>query len=99
MVGSELMHNSIATLALFTGLIIAGAMFDIPAQYRAAAQIWQSLPMSFLSRRGIFSEWLIAAGGQCFTAWQAVPLLYVIGGAVAAAAGAKIYRRYQVSGR
>ncbi len=99
MVGSELMHNSIATLALFTGAIIAGAMFDIPAQYRAAAQIWQSLPMSFLSRRGIFSEWLIVAGGQCFTAWQAVPLLYVIGGAVAAAAGAKIYRRYQVSGR
>ncbi len=99
MVVSELLHNSIATLALFTGLIVAGSMFGIPNQYRVAAQIWQSLPMSFLSCKGIFSQRLIVVGGHCFTAWQSVPIFYVLFGAVAAVAGVKIYRRYQVSGR
>lgn len=96
---SELLKGSIATLAFSTGMIVAGAMFQIPSQYRVAAQIWQSLPMSFLSRRGIFSERLVVIGGQYFTAWQVVPILYVICGILTAVVGVRIYKKYQVSGR
>ena len=99
MVGSELLRGSIATLALSTGVIIAGQMIRIPNQYRLAAQIWQSLPMSFLSCSGVFSQRLVVVGGHCFTVWQVVPILYVLCGAAVAVGGLRIYRRYQVSGR
>lgn len=99
MAASELLRSSIATLALFTGVIIAGQMISIPNQYRCVAQIWQSLPMSFLSCRGMFSQRLVVAGGYCFTVWQVVPILYVLCGVVAAVGGLRIYKRYQVSGR
>ena len=99
MVGSELLRGSIATLALSTGVIIAGQMIRIPSQYRIAAQIWQSLPMSFLSCSGVFSQRLVVVGGHCFTVWQIVPILYVLCGTAVAVGGLRIYRRYQVSGR
>ncbi|MDE6388385.1 MAG: hypothetical protein K2L82_11340 [Lachnospiraceae bacterium] len=99
MVVSELLHNSIATLALFTGFIIVGVMINIPSQYRIVAQIWQSLPMRFLSCRGLFSQRLVVVGRHCFTVWQTVPILYVLCGTAAAVAGVGIYRRYQMSGR
>lgn len=99
MVWSELLRGSIATLALSTGVIIAGQMIRIPNQYRLAAQIWQSLPMSFLSRSGLFSQRLVVVGGHCFTVWQVVPILYVLCGVAVAVGGLRIYRRYQVSGR
>lgn len=99
MVGSELLRGSIATLAISTGVIIAGQMIGIPNQYRIAAQIWQSLPMSFLSCSGVFSQRLVVVGGHCFTVWQIVPILYVLCGTTVAVGGLRIYRRYQVSGR
>lgn len=99
MVASELLRGSIATLAFFTGVIIAGQMISIPNQYRLAAQIWQSMPMSFLSCRGLFSQRIVVFGGQCFTVWQVVPILYVLCGIAVAVGGLKIYRQYQVSGR
>ena len=99
MVGSELLRGSIATLAISTGVIIAGQMIGIPNQYRIAAQIWQSLPMSFLSCSGVFSQRLVVVGGHCFTVWQVVPILYVLCGTAVAVGGLRIYRRYQVSGR
>ena len=99
MVGSELLRGSIATLALSAGVIIAGQMISIPNQYRLAAQIWQSLPMSFLSCSGVFSHRLVVVGGHCFTVWQVVPILYVLCGAAVTVGGLRIYRRYQVSGR
>ncbi|MCM1221057.1 MAG: hypothetical protein NC548_41900 [Lachnospiraceae bacterium] len=99
MVASEILHNGIATLAISAGLIVAGQMFDISSQYRIASQLWQSLPMCFLSEEGVFDPRLIVAGGQCFTAWQGIPVIYIICGIVIAVIGKNFYRRYQVSGR
>lgn len=99
MVLSELLHNSIATMALFTGATVAGAMFSIPGQYRIASQIWQSLPAKFLSCNGVFSQRLVVIAGHCFTVWQTVPVLYLLCGVAAAMAGVRIYGRYQVAGR
>lgn len=99
MVCSEMLHSSIATLGLSTGLIVLGQMFRIPNQYRMAAQIWQSLPMCFLSVEGVFDPRLVRLGEHFFTAWQAAPFIYLVCGFVAAVAGKRVYERYQVSGR
>lgn len=99
MVVSEILHSSIATLALSTGMIVAGQMVKVPNQYRIVAQIWQSFPVCFLSDSGIFSPRLTVIGGHYFTAWQSVPIAYIICGITAAVIGKRFYRRYQVSGR
>ena len=99
MVLSEMLKGSIAALAVSAGLIIAGMMVSIPAQYRTAAQIWDWLPTRFLSMWHVFDERMIPVLGQCFVSWQIVPLLYVVCGLGIAVIGKWVYGRYQVSGR
>lgn len=99
MVLSELLHSSIATLAISAGGIMAGMVFHIPVQYRILAQLWDCLPTSFLSPSNIFDERLITVFGHHFTSWQAVPVVYIFCGTAVMIAGKYIYRRYQVSGR
>lgn len=99
MVLSEALHNSIATLAVSTGFIILGGMFNIPGQYRFLSQVWSALPTSILNTERIFTIQLVRLPGRCFTLWQAVPVLYLLWGIAAVAVGKRIFARYQVSGR
>lgn len=96
---SELTHNSTASLSIGTVLIIVGMAVSIPSQYRILAQIWQWLPFSHLVIWNIFSYYTLPLFGHYFTAWQAVPVIYVIAGCGVAAAGKAVYGRYQVTGR
>lgn len=99
MVLSEALHNSIATLAVSVGFIIAGTMFDIPGQYRLLSQVWRALPTAILEIQRIFTIQLVNLPGRCFTLWQVVPFIYILCGIAAVAAGKCIFARYQVSGR
>ena len=99
MVLSELLRNGIATLSTATGLLIMGMIISIPGQYRALAQMWDYLPWAFLSPWKIFDIRLLPVFGGYFTAWQAVPVLYVAVGLVTFFIGKIVYGRYQVSGR
>lgn len=94
MVLSELLHSNIATLAVAAGLVILGMMFNIPEQYRIIGQIWDYLPMTFLSTWNIFDTRLITILGQCFVSWQIVPIIYILCGIVLAVAGKRLYQRY-----
>lgn len=96
---SEILHNSTATIAVFTGSILLGGMFHVPAQYRALSMIWSALPTAFLDLKSIFSIRLFSLFGRCFTLWQAVPVIYILCGIAAAAIGRRIFAQYQVSGR
>lgn len=96
---SELLRGSIAALSISTGILILSMLLNIPEQYRVLSQIWSWLPGSFLSPWNIFDIRLISVFGQHFTAWQAVPVLYLISGAVIALIGKAVYQNYQVSGR
>lgn len=49
MVISEMFRSGIVALAISTGLIILGNVIMIPTQYRVIAQIWDWLPMAYLS--------------------------------------------------
>lgn len=99
MVLSELLHSSIATLSIFTGIIIAGMICNVPAQYRILAQIWNWLPMTILDSWNIFDLRLLTVFGHHFVSWQAVPVIYILCSIGLAAAGRYVYKGYQVSGR
>ena len=96
---SELLHSNIATLAISTGLLILDMIVTVPEQYRVLAQIWGWLPWCFLSPWNVFGEYTISILGHYLTPWQAVPIIYVISGAVIAVVGKPVYERFQISGR
>ncbi|MDE5589103.1 MAG: hypothetical protein K2J60_08165 [Acetatifactor sp.] len=96
---SELTHSSIASLAIGIVLLLVTGMISIPGYYRVPAQIWQWLPFSFLAIWNIFNYYTLPLFGHYFTAWQAVPVIYLVAGLGIAAAGKPIYRKYQVTGR
>lgn len=99
MVLSELLHSNIATLAISTGLLIVSWIYTVPAQYRIAAQIWDWLPWGFLSPWNVFGRYTLPINGHYFTAWQAVPVIYLTAGLIIAIIGKPLYRRFQISGR
>lgn len=99
MVLSEAFHSGLATLAVFTGWIIAGLVIQIPLQSRVFSQIWDWMPTTFLSVWNIFDVRTVSLFGHRLVSWQIVPVLYLLGGLLAFLAGVRVYRRYQVSGR
>ena len=99
MVLSEVLHNSLATLAVCTGWIIASMMIYIPEQSRVLCQIWNWQPSNFLAVWNVFDVRMIPLFGWCLVSWQIVPVLYLLFALMAVALGIRVYRRYQVSGR
>lgn len=99
MVISERFRSGIVALAISTGLIILGNVIMIPTQYRVIAQIWDWLPMAYLSIWNIFDTRTFCLFGHCFTSWQVVPIGYIVLSILLAFWGKYIYLRYQVSGR
>ena len=99
MVISELFRSGIVSLAISAGLIILGNVITIPTQYRVIAQIWDWSPMTYLSTWNVFDPRTLTLFGQCFTSWQAVPVIYLLLSVGLAVCGKYIYQQYQVSGR
>lgn len=96
---SEVLCGSAAALAVSTGLLLTAMVVSVPERYRVAAQIWDWLPWSYLAPWNVFGAYTFPVAGRYLTPWQAVPLIYLIAGAVIAAAGKPLYQRFQVSGR
>lgn len=99
MILSELLHSNIATLATATAFLISGMIINIPEQYRMISKLWNSLPNTFYFTWNIFDMRLIKLFGHYFTAWQVVPVFYIVIGAVIIFVGKPIYQRFQISGR
>lgn len=96
---SELLHSSIATLAVSTGLLIVEMIVSVPEQYRILSQIWNWLPWCFPAPWNVFGQYTISVFGNYLAPWQAVPLIYIVTGVIIAAVGKPVYQRFQVSGR
>lgn len=96
---SEMLHSSIATLAITSGTLILSMICSIPPQYRVLAQIWDWLPNAFLTPWNIFDVRLFPVFGGYLTAWQVVPIIYLLVSVGIVMVGKSIYQRYQVSGR
>lgn len=96
---SELFRSSIAAISITTGMILAGMLVQIPAEYRILGQIWDYMPTCFLAMWNTFDLRLISLFGTHFTSYQIVPLLYIVAAALLAWLGSRIYCRHQISGR
>ena len=96
---SELLHSGMASLAISTGLIILGNMIMIPTQYRIFSQIWDWLPITYLSTWNLFDSRTLTIFGHCFISWKIVPIIYLLCSAILAITGKYVYKKYQVSGR
>lgn len=96
---SEMFRSSIATLAVTSGMLILSMVCSVPPQSRILSQIWDYLPSGFLTPWNIFDIRLLSVFGHHFTAWQAVPIIYLLVSIVIVMFEKMIYQRYQVSGR
>lgn len=99
MILSEFLHSSLFTLALSTGLILAGSILYIPDEYRLLGQLWNTLPTSFLTLWNIFETRTFIIANHCFVTWRIISLIYLLLSILLILVGKTIYRRYQVSGR
>lgn len=99
MILSELLHSSMAALAISAGMLIASMVVSVPEYYRGIAQIWSWLPWCFPAPWNVFGKYTLSVLGTHLTPWQAVPLIYALLSVAAAWGGKFIYQRYQVSGR
>lgn len=96
---SELFHSSVAAISITTGMILAGMLFQIPAEYRILGQIWDYLPTCFLAMWNTFDLRLVSLFGTHFTSYQIVPSIYIVAATLLAWLGSRIYYRRQISGR
>ena len=96
---SELFHSSIAAMAITTGMILAGMLIQIPAEYRVLGQLWDYLPTSYLAMWNTFDLRLVSLFGTQFPSYQIVPLFYIAAAALLAFLGNRIYCRRQINGR
>lgn len=93
---SEILHSNLAALAVSAGLLLVTMIVTVPEQYRIAAQIWDWIPWRFPAVWNVFGEYTLFVLGHYLTPWQAVPVIYLVAGAVIAVAGKPLYQRYQV---
>ncbi|MDO5401106.1 MAG: ABC transporter permease subunit [Eubacteriales bacterium] len=96
---SELLRSSMAAMAISAGMLLASMLVNVPEYDRVLAQLWDWQPWAFLAPWNVFGRYTLPVPGGYLTAWQAVPILYVLVCAAAAWGGRWVYRRYQVSGR
>lgn len=96
---SELLHSSMAALAVSAGLLTASMAISVPNYIRWLSQLWDWQPWSFMAGWNIFGRYTLPVLGAYLTPWQAVPLIYLLLMALAAWGARAAYRRYQVSGR
>ncbi len=96
---SEVTHSSLASLSIGAGLLFLSMIFSVPEQLRVLHQLWNWMPFCVLSTWNVFGTLTLPLLGQYFTAWQALPFIYLAAGAGMAMMGKAVYRRYQVAGR
>lgn len=96
---SEVLHSSVGTLAIATGIIVLPMFFTMPEEYRLLGQLWSYLPSDFVAVWSLFSPQTVVIGKVVLQAWQAVPILYTALGVVFALVTKRAFVRYQVSGR
>lgn len=99
MVLSELLHSSMGTLSIVVGMILLTMFVNIPADLRTLEQLWDFIPSNFTDVGTIFSSQLISVGTLHLLPRIVAPVLYLLLTVLFAAAGKKIYEKYQVSGR
>ena len=75
---SECLHNSVGALAISLGMIVLPMMVNVPEEYRVLGQLWSYLPGESVAVWSMFNPQTVSVGEVVLTAWQAVPILYMV---------------------
>lgn len=96
MVLSELTKNSIATIGIIAGIMIA-TMFisELPAGLGIISEVWILLPSNLISLNGAFRYSMFDG----FAAYQIALFFYLVTAVIFVMIGKRIYNHYQISGR
>lgn len=92
MLMAEYFRSSTIPLAFMTGFLIFFMLFQIPDEYLLLSRIWDTFPVNLVSVWGAFENRLYPFFGGFLTAWQAVPWIYLL---LSAGAAALCLRRYE----
>lgn len=100
MVLSEILHNSVATMAVLVGGLFLSRLVMIPGRFKVPSMLWNYIPINLLKiDQGFMDERLVSILGFHLTSYQIAPILYVILCILFILVGNRVYSRYQVSGR
>lgn len=75
---SECLHNSVGALAISLGIIVLPMMVNVPEEYRVLGQLWSYLPGESVAVWSMFNPQTVTVGEVVLTAWQVVPILYMV---------------------
>ena len=94
---SNLSRNSIATMAIVTGVYLGmfAASTVIPMKMRFLSQTLSLLPSTFISERLVYEYRLIGSGGY-LRAYQVAPVLYIGLTLVLIFSGYLLYKKYEI---
>lgn len=100
MVLSEITKNSIATIGIITGVLLA-TMFimEMPANLKLLSEIWYLIPSNLVSLNGAFRYSMFHVGSSPLAAYQYAPVVYLIATVIFFRIGKLVYEYYQISGR
>lgn len=92
-------RSSIASMAISMAFIITAMFVSIPDEFRTLCQLWESLPWTFNAVWSVFSERTFPGLGTRLTPYQAVPMIYLVVGAIICAVGGIVWRKRQTVSR
>ena len=96
---SEVLHSSVGTLAIATGMIVLPMLISMPEGSRVLSQLWSYIPSDFVGVWSIFSVCTVEVFGNVVLAWQIVPVIYTVLTICFAFVTRQTFVKYQVSGR
>lgn len=77
---------------VLSDFLLLSMLANVPEEYRVLAQLWDSIPVNFISIGGAFENYLYPFFGTYLTAWQVIPWVYLL---LAVVAGGLCFQRYQ----
>lgn len=96
---SEILNNSVAVMAVLTGILFLTQILIVPEQYRLLNQIWDYIPSNMIASWQFLDGKTVSIFGQRFSDMQFAYFVYPVLSVIFAAFGWWKYKKFQVSGR
>ena len=96
---SECLKNSAGVMGVLAGGMVFTMLVDIPYWLRIPSQLYDLLPTTLLIKWQLWDDRLLSVLGKHLTNYQSAAIAYTVMSVLLAAAGGKLYQKYQVNAR
>lgn len=96
---SEWLKNSAAVMGVLAGGMVFTMLVDIPYWLKIPSQLYDLLPTTLLIKGQLWDGRLLSVLGKQLTNYQSAAIAYTVMSVLLAAAGGKLYQKYQVNAR